>query len=173
MRTRGDAAALAPSVKNAIWSVDKDQPIVRVATMDQLIAATEAQRNFVLILFEAFGLVALALAAVGIYGVLAGSVVERTREIGVRAALGASRSNILALVLNDGMRLTAVGMLLGLCAAAGASRSLVTLLYGISPLDWITWLGVTVVLASVAAIACWTPAWRAACVDPSIALRAE
>jgi putative ABC transport system permease protein len=173
VRTRGDVAALAPAVKNAIWSVDKDQPIVRVATMDQLIATTEAQRSFVLILFEAFGLVALALAAVGMYGVLAGSVVERTREIGVRAALGASRGSILALILRDGMRLTAFGIVLGLCASAGATRFLIALLYGISPLDWITWLGVVALLAAVAAIACWAPAWRAACVDPSITLRAE
>jgi putative ABC transport system permease protein len=99
IRTRGDAAALAPAVKNAIWSVDRNQPIVRVATMDALLAVGDAQRNFVLVLFEAFGIAALALAAVGMYGVLAGSVTERTREIGVRAALGASRSNILAMIL--------------------------------------------------------------------------
>jgi putative ABC transport system permease protein len=173
VRTRDDAASLAPAVKNAIWSIDRNQPIVRVATMDALLAVTNAQRSFVLILFEAFGLVALALAAVGIYGLLAGSVVERTREIGVRAALGASRSNILALILRDGMRLTALGIVLGLGGALFASRALVTLLYGISYLDWIAWLGVVALLAAVAGIACWTPAWRAACVDPSITLRAE
>ncbi len=173
VRARGDAAALAPAVKNAIWSVDKDQPIVRVATMDALIAASDAERNFVLILFEAFGIVALALAAVGMYGVLAGSVVERTREIGVRAALGASRRNILALILRDGMRLTAFGILIGLCGAAVASHALVTLLYGVSYLDWITWLGVVALLTAVAGAACWTPAWRATRVDPSITLRAE
>ncbi len=117
--------------------------------------------------------VALALAAVGMYGVLAGSVVERTREIGVRAALGASRRNILALILRDGMRLTVFGILIGLCGAAVASHALVTLLYGVSYLDWITWLGVVVLLTAVAGVACWTPAWRAARVDPSIALRAE
>ncbi|MGC2297451.1 MAG: FtsX-like permease family protein, partial [Acidobacteriaceae bacterium] len=173
VRTRGDAAALAPAVKNAIWSIDKNQPIVRVATMDALLAVSDAQRNFVLILFEAFGLAALALAAVGMYGVLAGSVVERTREIGVRAALGASRSNILAMILRDGMRITAFGILIGLGGAVVASHALVTLLYGISRLDWMTYLGVVALLTTVAAIACWIPAWRAARVDPSITLRAE
>jgi putative ABC transport system permease protein len=173
IRTRGDAAALAPAGKNAIWSVDRNQPIVRVATMDAMLAVTDAQRNFVLILFEAFGLAALALAAVGMYGVLAGSVAERTREIGVRAALGASRSNILALILRDGMRLTALGIGIGLCAAVVAGHALVTLLYGISQLDWMTYLSVVALLTAVAGIACWTPAWRAARVGPSITLRAE
>jgi putative ABC transport system permease protein len=173
VRTRGDAAALAPAFKNAIWSIDKNQPIVRVATMDALLAVSDAQRNFVLILFETFGLAALALAAVGMYGVLAGSVTERTREIGVRAALGASRSNILAMILRDGMRITAFGILIGLGGAVVASHALVTLLYGISRLDWMTYLGVVALLTTVAAIACWIPAWRAARVDPSITLRAE
>ena len=173
IRTRGDLALLAPATKNAIWSVDNDQPIVRVATMDALLAVTDAQRSFVLILFEAFGLAALALAAVGMYGVLAGSVVERTREIGVRAALGASRGNILAMILRDGMRLTALGVLIGLCGAIVAGHALVSLLYGISSLDWMTYLGVVALLTAVAGGACWLPAWRAARVDPSITLRAE
>jgi putative ABC transport system permease protein len=173
IRTHGDPAVLAPTIKNAIWSVDKDQPIVRVATMDALLAVTDAQRSFVLILFEAFGLAALALAAVGIYGVLAGSVVERTREIGVRAALGASRSNILAMILRDGMRLTALGVLIGLGGAFVAGHALISLLYGISSLDWTTYFGVVALLTAVAGGACWLPAWRAARVDPSITLRAE
>jgi putative ABC transport system permease protein len=173
VRTRGDAAALAPAVRSAIWSVDKDQPIVRVATMENLLAASEAQRRFALILFEAFALVALALAATGMYGVLAGSVTERMREIGIRAALGASRGNILALVVRQGLVLTAAGVAIGLMGALAASQALTTLLFGISQLDPITYLGVITLLGAVAVVACGLPAWRAAQVDPSITLRAE
>src|SRR6185295_1016207 len=122
VRSRGDAGALAPAIRRAIWSVDKDQPIVRVATMDALLAASTAERRFALIIFEAFALVALVLAAVGIYGVLAGSVTERTREIGVRSALGASRADIRNLVLGQGLKLTLGGVGIGLLAALAVTR---------------------------------------------------
>jgi putative ABC transport system permease protein len=173
VRTRGDAAALAPAIRNAIWSVDKDQPIVRVATMDNLLAASAAERRFALILFQAFALVALVLAATGIYGVLSGSVTERTREIGVRLALGASRGHILALVVRQGMTLTGLGIVIGLSGAVAASQAIVTLLFGVSRLDPITYLGVIAVLVGVSAIACWLPARRATKVDPLVALRYE
>jgi len=141
--------------------------------MNTLVAATGAERRFTLILFEAFGILALALAAVGIYGVLSGSVTERTHEIGIRAALGASRSNILALVIRQGMTLTGLGVVIGLGAAFAASQAIATLLFGISPLDPLTYFGVIVLLLAVSAIACWVPAWRAARVDPMVALRYE
>jgi putative ABC transport system permease protein len=173
VRVRDDVTAIAPAVKNAIWSVDQDQPIVRVTAMDGLLAASESRRRFAMVVFEAFALVALVLAATGIYGVLSGSVTERMREIGVRAALGASRRDILALVVRQGMRLTGLGVAIGLGGAAAASRALITLLFGVSPLDPVTYLGVFALAAGVAAIACWVPAWRAARVDPSITLRAE
>ena len=173
VRTRGDAPALAAAVKNAIWSVNKDQPIVRIATMERLVAMSEARRRFALVIFEAFALVALVLAATGIYGVLSGSVTERMREIGVRAALGAKRGDILSLVLRQGMLLAALGVCSGLIGAMLASRALITLLFGISRVDPATYVGVITLLASVAAIACWVPAWRAAQVDPAITLRAE
>ena len=172
-RARRRSDARSRDIKSAIWSVDKDQPIVRVATMDDLVAASAAERRFALILFEAFGLAALVLAATGIYGVLSGSVSERTREIGVRSALGASRGDIVGLVVGQGMVLTALGMALGLCGAAFASRALLTLLFGISRLDPTTYAGVVAALAGVSFIASAVPAWRAARVDPSITLRAE
>jgi putative ABC transport system permease protein len=173
VRGRGNVAALAPAIRQAVWSVDKDQPVVRVATMDQLLAASASERRFALILFEAFALAALVLAAAGIYGVLAGSVAERTREIGVRAALGASRGSILALVVRQGMTLTGLGVLIGLAGAAAASRWIASMLFGVSPLDAVTYLGVIAILAAVSLIACAVPAWRAVRVDPAGTLRAE
>jgi putative ABC transport system permease protein len=173
VRTHGDAARLAPAIKTAIWSVDKDQPIVRIATMGTLLESSEAQRRFALTLFEAFGMVALILAAVGIYGVLSAGVNERTREMGVRAALGASRRSILTLVLRQGVTLTGIGILIGLLGAVAASRIVVSLLYGVSRFDVVTYASVIALLMCVSAIASWVPAWRAAQVDPSITLRAE
>jgi putative ABC transport system permease protein len=173
VRTRGDAASFAPAVRQAIWSVDRDQPVVRIATMDKLVAASAAERHFALMLFEVFALAALVLAAAGIYGVLAGSVAERTREIGVRSALGASRADIIALVLRQGMQLTVFGVAIGLAGAATATRAIVAMLFSVSRLDPETYVGVVVLLATVSAIACAVPAWRAARVDPAVTLRAE
>ncbi|HUQ80513.1 MAG TPA: ABC transporter permease [Gemmatimonadaceae bacterium] len=173
VRARGDAASLTSAVRRAIWSVDKDQPIERVATMDELVASSAAGRRFALTLFELFALAALALAAAGIYGILAGSVAERSREIGVRAALGATRGDIVSLVLGQGMRLTVVGILIGVVAATVATRALTTMLFGISRLDPVTYAGVVVLLGVTAAVACAVPAWRAARVDPVTAIRSE
>ena len=173
IRTRGDAAGLAPAIRQAIWSVDRNQPIVRVATMDSLLVRPEAERHFVLILFEAFGLAALALAATGIYGVLSGSVSERIRESGLRSALGATRADILALIVRQGMSMAGIGVAIGLSGAVIARRSLITLLFGVSSLDPFTYVGVIALLVAVSMIACAVPAWRAAKVDPMVALRYE
>jgi putative ABC transport system permease protein len=173
VRTRGEAAELLPAVRSAIWSIDKDVPLPRIATMENLASATEAQRRFALILFEVFALVALILAATGIYGVLSGTVSERTREMGVRAALGASPGDILTLIIRQGMTLTLIGVAIGLVGAVSASYALIALLWGISHLDPITYTGVIATLFAISAVACWIPAWRAARVDPAITLRAE
>jgi putative ABC transport system permease protein len=153
--------------------VDPALPISRVATMQDLVTTSEANRRFALMLFEVFGLAALALAAAGIYGVLSGSVAERTREIGVRAALGAAPADVVGLVLRQGMTLAGLGALLGLIGAAAASRAIVSLLYGTSRLDPATYVGVILVLVAVSALASAVPAWRATRVDPAITLRAE
>jgi putative ABC transport system permease protein len=173
IRTRGDAASLAPAVRAAIWSVDKDQPILRVATMNEMVDRSVAERRFVLILFEAFSLVALVLAAAGIYGILSNNVAERTREIGIRAALGASRADLLRLVFRQGMSLVAIGALLGTGASLLATRPLAALLFGVSHLDPLTYTGVLAALLCVAAVACLVPARRAAHLDPMQALRSE
>jgi putative ABC transport system permease protein len=173
VRARGAEGALTPAIRAAIRSVNSDQPVRRVATMDHLLAASEAKRRFALVVFEAFAAVALLLAALGIYGVLSGRVTERTREIGVRSALGAAPGDILALVLRQGMRLTLVGAVIGVLASVAASRALVTLIYGITRFDLVTYAGGVALLAAVSALACWVPAWRAARVDPAITLRDE
>jgi predicted permease len=172
VRTSVDAKTLAPAIRNAIWSVDR-QPITRVATMDDLVSRSEAARHFALVVFEAFALAALTLAAIGIYGILSGSVTERTREIGVRSALGASRGNILGLVVRQGMMLTGLGVAIGVVGAVAASRAVAALLFGVSRFDPVTYLAVVGLLVGVSGIACWVPAWRAARVDPVITLRAE
>ena len=173
IRARGNATDLVASVKSAIWSVDKNQPIVRISTMDRLIASGEAERLFILMLFEAFAVVALLLAAVGLYGVLSQSISERMHEIGIRMALGASRGNILTLALQDGLRLTAFGIAVGVCGALAAGRAIASLLFGTSSLDPLSWLAMSALLAAVAVAACWIPARRGSKVDPATTLRAE
>jgi putative ABC transport system permease protein len=173
VRARGDAAALAPSVRGAVWSVDKDQPIMRVATMESLLAATAAARHFALILFEAFGIVALVLAAVGIYGVLSGSVAERTREIGIRLALGAQLRDVSRLVVGQGLRLALVGVAIGLAGAFAVTRLMTSLLFGVSATDPATFFLVAALLTAVALLASYIPARRATKVDPMVALRYE
>jgi len=173
VRTSGGEGDLAPAVRSAIWSIDKDVPITRIARMPSLVAASEAERRFAMMLFECFALAGLILAATGIYGVLSGSVTERTREIGVRCALGASRSSIVALVVRQGMTLTGIGIAIGLIGAAAASQVVAAMLFGVSRLDPITYAAVIALLGSVALLASGVPARLAAQVDPAITLRAE
>jgi predicted permease len=173
IRSKTAPSLLAPAIRQAIWSIDKNQPVVRAATMEERLSASASERRFALVLFEAFAAVALVLAAMGIYGVLAGSVAERTREIGIRAALGASPGGILALVVRQGLALTGIGIAVGLATAVAASQAIAGLLFGVSRLDPLTYFGMVALLVVVSAVACWMPAWRAARVDPALTLRAE
>jgi putative ABC transport system permease protein len=173
VRSDENPATLVPSITRAVWSVDKDQPITRIATLESLVARSAAERRFALTLFEVFAVVALALAALGIYGVLSGSVAERTREIGVRVALGASRHDVLKLVVQQGLILTTIGVAIGVAGATAASSAILVLLFGTSPLDPLTYVSVVAVLAGVSLLACILPARRAAWIDPAITLRAE
>lgn len=173
VRTSLEPASVAPAVRRAISAVDPSLPIIRVATMDQLIAKSTAQRRLALVLFAAFAGAAVLLAVAGIYGVLAGSVAERTREIGLRSALGATPREIVALVVRQGARLGIVGLVAGLAGGALLTKYLRTFLYGIGAGDPITLAAVIVALGAVTLAACAVPALRAVRIDPSEALRSE
>ncbi len=173
VRTATDPVALAPSVRRAVRSIDPAQPITNVRTGSEMIATSTARRRLALTLFAAFGLVATLLSAAGVYGVLAGAVAERRREIGIRNALGATPRGILTLVLRQGLALAGIGLALGLAGAIALSRYLRAMLFGIGPTDPLTLTGTVMLLAGVALTACLVPAWRAMRVDPVTALRAE
>ena len=173
VRTNGDPAPLARAVRAAVQQIDATQPVTALATMEQVISTSTAQRRLALLLFFAFAAVALVLAVAGIYGVLAGAVTERTREIGVRTALGATPGAILGMVLLQGARLAGAGLVLGLVGALSLGRFLQSLLYGVGAADPVTLLTVVLVLGSVALAACLLPALRAVGIDPIAALRAD
>jgi ABC-type antimicrobial peptide transport system permease subunit len=173
VRTTGDASAMTNAVRRAIWSVDRDKPIARVATMENLIWRTASEQRFASVIYGTFASVALLLAAVGLYGVVAGFVAERAREFGIRSALGATRAEIVGGVLRNGLMFTAVGVAIGLFGASATSRLLETLLFGVSRADPATYVVVIVLLLLVASVACWAPARRAAAVDPAVTLRTD
>ncbi len=172
-RTRGDPSGLIPAIQSAIRSVDARLPILQATTMEEVLSGTARPRRFVFVLFQVFAVVALLLAAAGIYGVLAGSVTERTREIGIRSALGASRGGLLKLVVRQGLLLTGAGMVVGIVGALLLSRFLDGLLFGVGGNDPRTFISVVLLLTAVAAVACWAPARRATRVSPLEALRSD
>ncbi|MCC6202982.1 MAG: ABC transporter permease [Gammaproteobacteria bacterium] len=173
VRTAGDPLTFVPAVKEAIWSVDSSPALERIASLETLLAASAADRRFARTVLALFATAALALAILGLYGVLATHVLERTHEIGLRAAIGASPGRVLTLILRQGMTLAASGIAIGLGGAAVATRALENLLYGITALDPLTYACVAALLFAVAAIACWIPALRAIRLDPLRALREE
>jgi putative ABC transport system permease protein len=171
VRSTMPPTALVPAMREAIWSVDRDQPIVRVSSLAELVEGTSTERRFVLLLFQLFAASALVLTAVGIYGMMSGLVAERTREFGLRAAVGATAMQIVALVLRNGGRMIALGAVAGVIVALAGSRLITALLFGVSHLDLLAYTGALLLVALVATCASALPAWRAAHIDPATALR--
>jgi putative ABC transport system permease protein len=173
IQTTTDPLTIAQAARAQIWSIDRDQPIVGVTTMTEAVARSLKQPRFSMLVLLAFASVAVLLAAVGIYGVMSYSVLLRTREVGIRMALGAERGHVLTTMLSEGAGLAGLGLLTGLAGAFVVSRVLRTMLFQISPTDPTTYVVVAVVLGTVALVACYVPARRATRVDPLTALRCE
>jgi putative ABC transport system permease protein len=173
VRAAGDPASLIPAVQQRIWDQAPLQTFYQVGTVDALVGATLAGRKFTLLLVGVFAGAALILAAIGIYGVISFAVAQRTREVGIRIALGANRTDVVRLILGHGLRLAVLGVALGLFGAGLATPFMHDLLYAVSPRDWLAFAGGVVVLLAAAALASWLPAHRATKVDPIVALRSE
>jgi predicted permease len=173
VRTKGAPAALAGAARAAVHDVDRDQPVANVRTLEQVVSDSVAPRRFNLFLLGIFAALALALSAVGIYGVTAYSVAQRTRELGLRMALGARPQGVLSLVLKEAASLVGLGILLGLAGAFVLTRLMASLLYGVGSTDPLTFAVVAVVLILIALLAAYLPGRRATRVDPIVALRTE
>ena len=172
-RTDVEPTSLAASVRGQIAALNKDQAVFNVRTMEQIVSQSVAPRRFSMLLLAVFAVVALALAIIGIYGMLSYAVAQRTREIGLRMTLGAQRTDVMRLVIGHGMKLAIAGVVLGLIASFALTRTMKNLLFGVSATDPVTFVSITVLLAVVALLACWIPARRATKVDPIVALRYE
>jgi predicted permease len=173
LRSAGNPEALGEAIRHVVQSIDPNIPVFSVRTMDQVIARSMAERRFALQLLGIFAGVALLLAAIGIYGVMAYSFSQRTHEIGIRIAIGAQRMDIFRMAVSEGMQLVAIGLVIGLVGAAALTRSVRSMLFDVSPADPITFAGISLTLAGVAFLACYVPAQRATRVDPLVALREE
>lgn len=173
VRTTGDPNALASAARNAVRNLDRELPVFRVRTMDQFVADAMAQRRFALLLIGIFAGLALLLAAIGLYGVMAYSVTQRTHELGLRMALGAQAGDVLKLVVKQGMLLAGIGLGIGIVGAFFLSRLMKTLLFNVSATDPVIFAAIAATLAAVALLACFFPARRATKVDPMVALRYE
>jgi putative ABC transport system permease protein len=173
LRTASDPAAMTAGITRAMRSVDPDLPLAKVSTLTTLVGQSLMQPRFAMLLLVGFGVLALLLASIGMYGVISYSVSQRTQEIGVRMALGAKRGAVFGMVLAQGARLAVAGIAIGLAGAFAGMRALTGLLYGVKPADPATFAAVSALLMLVALLACFLPAWRAMNVDPVIALRNE
>jgi putative ABC transport system permease protein len=173
LRTGARTADVVRAARAEVLALDREQALGRVQTMDEIVSASVGSRRFQTLLCAAFGGLALLLAALGLYGLIAWSVAQRTREIGIRMALGAERRTVLGMILLDGLRLAGAGLAIGLVGALVVSRTLQSQLYGVTSSDPLTYGGVAALIAAVAALASLLPALRAASIAPSIALRSE
>jgi putative ABC transport system permease protein len=173
VRTEAEPLSLVSAVRAQIAVLNKDQAVFNVRTMEQAVTQSIAPRRFSMLLLTVFALVALALASLGIYGLLSYAVAQRTREIGVRMALGAQSGDVVKLVMGQGMKHALIGVAIGLVASLALTRTMKTLLFGVSATDPITFAAIALLLTVVALLACWIPARRATKVDPLIALRSE
>jgi predicted permease len=173
MRSKGDPAVAVQQLRRLVAAMDSSQPLNNVATMDQLISRSMTSERTLMFLITTFAVLALALAAIGIYGVLSFWVNQRTREIGIRLALGADQKNILTVVLREGIKLTVIGLVIGVPLAMGLTNMLPNVLYGVGRHDPVTFVVIALILGAVAVLACYIPARRAAKVDPMVALRYE
>jgi putative ABC transport system permease protein len=173
VRSAGDPMGVANAVKSAIWHVDRDQPVWGVRPLTASIERQLGSRRFMMRLLSTFAVLAVLLAVIGVYGVMSYAVARRTQEMGVRMALGARSTQVVGLVLWQGMRAIAIAIVLGLGVSVVATRLIRTQLFGVEPTDPTTFAAVPIALALVAVAACYLPARRASRVDPVVALRAE
>ena len=172
-RTAGDPGKIGDAIRREVQSVDPDVPVYAVRTMEEVVARSMAERRFALEILAFFAVIALLLASIGIYGVMAYTFSQRTHEIGIRVALGAQRSHILRMALGEGMVLVALGLAAGLFGALLLTQFLRSMLFAVKPTDPVTFIAIAALLSAVALLACYIPAHRATRVDPLVALREE
>jgi putative ABC transport system permease protein len=173
VRTTGEPSAFAPTARRVVAQIDASLPAFAMAPLADVIDASLAERRFALLLLSLFAAMALFLAGVGLYGVLSYAVTQRTREIGLRLAIGAQPADVLRMVLGSGMKLAVIGVVAGLAGSLALSRLVTSMLFGVTPFDPVSYASTVLLLLAVAALACYLPARRAMAVDPLVSLRQQ